>query len=101
MEIKVKRSQEESHEWRFGIQSDMTPLYLPVSMLWIAKMAAVVHILRVARVARVNVETRKALRGVARAELGRAGLGGGSRKSRMKAPKFEKWHTLIESLGHT
>ena len=50
-----------------------------------------VHILRVARVARVNVETRKALRGVARAELGRAGLEGGSCKSRLKAPKFEKW----------
>ena len=55
------------------------------------KTPTVVHILRVARVARVNVETRKALRGVARAELGRAGLGGGSRKSRLKAPKFEKW----------
>ena len=34
------------------------------------------------------------LRGVARAELGRAGIEGGSCKSRMKAPKFEKWLTV-------
>ena len=39
-----------------------------------------VHILRVARVARENVETRAALRGVARAELGRAGLEGAHAK---------------------
>ena len=50
-----------------------------------------VNILRVARVARVNVETHKALRVVARAELGRAGLEGASRKSLLKAPQFEKW----------
>ena len=37
------------------------------------------------------METREALRGVARAELGRAGIEGGSCKSRLKAPKFEKW----------
>ena len=41
--------------------------------------------------ARGNVEKRAALRGVARTELGRAGLEGGSCKSRLKAPKFEKW----------
>ena len=50
-----------------------------------------VNILRVARLTRVNVETRSGLRGVARAELGRAGLEGGSCKRRLKAPKFEKW----------
>jgi len=42
-------------------------------------------------VARENVETRTALRGVARAELGRVGLEEGPCKSRLKAPKFEKW----------
>ena len=55
------------------------------------KNPTVVHILRVARVARENVETRTALRGVARAELGRVGLEEGPCKSRLKAPKFEKW----------
>ena len=49
------------------------------------------HNIRMVSVARANVETRKALRGVARAELGHTALEGGSCKSRLKAPKFEKW----------
>ena len=51
----------------------------------------VVHILCVAHVAHVNVETQTALHGMARAELGCAGLEGGSCKSRLEVLKFEKW----------
>ena len=63
------------------------------------KTQRVVHnvIFRVAHVTRANVETRRALCGVAKAALGRAGLEGG--KSRLKVPKFEKW--LNGAPAHT